>query len=268
MPALALAYSLLKPCRSTLHFWLPYYMRVALGYADGTVASCLMVYDLGSLFGGVIYSAALDSISVRRPLCLHSAPRPASSQVPRFRVSMLQQLPNLLAPLALLLALLLLGLNAAATLGPLAFAATLALIGTTFGGLELMSSGSAAGCVVDAVGGSSQATLPAIVGAVSGFGSLASMVGVSLVSTLLDRVGWLGIFRFSAASALLSALVLIFALRGPAFTSGGRRSSGGADALACDAGVPVSPTGRLAAKLGLKWKEEDVQHKATRPKEE
>ena len=49
VPALTIAYSLLKPCRSTLHFWLPYYMRTALGYDDGTVAWCLTIYVSASV---------------------------------------------------------------------------------------------------------------------------------------------------------------------------------------------------------------------------
>ena len=86
------------------------------------------------------------------------------------------------------------------------------LLGSTFGGLELMSSGAAAGCVVDAVGASSQGTLPAIVGAVNGVGSLSSMVGVSLVSTLLESMGWQGIFQTLSAMATLAAAVLLSTL--------------------------------------------------------
>ena len=78
-----------------------------------------------------------------------------------------------------------------------------------------MASGSAAGCIVDAVGGSNQGTLPAIVGAVNGFGSFASMVGVSSVSTLLGAVGWRGVFRTGAAMAGLAALALLPTLRRP-----------------------------------------------------
>jgi len=185
VPALATAYCLLKPCRSTLHFWLPYYMRTSLSYDDASVATCLMVYDLGSLLGGVSYSWTLDFLP----------------------------LGQLFVPLALLLSLLLLALTTAAALGPSSFAVVLMLLGSTFGGLELMASGSAAGCIVDAVGGTSQGTLPAIVGAINGFGSFASMVGVSSVSALLDTFGWHGVFRAGACNACLAALVLLPTVR-------------------------------------------------------
>ena len=47
--SMAIAYALLKPTRSTLHFWLPFFMRTGHGYSEAAVASCLMLYDLGGL---------------------------------------------------------------------------------------------------------------------------------------------------------------------------------------------------------------------------
>ena len=126
VPSLGAAYCLLKPSRSTLHFWLPYYMRTQLGFTDATAATCIGIYDAGCLVGSLVYSSALDHLT----------------------------LGELFAPLCLLLAVLLLTLTSIATYGPVAFAAALALIGSTFGGLELLAGGSAAGCIIDEVGGS------------------------------------------------------------------------------------------------------------------
>ena len=72
--SLAISYSLLKPSRSTLHFWLPYFMRTFNAYDDGAITSCLMLYDLGGLLGGVLYASALDFLNigqVRAPTHAH-----------------------------------------------------------------------------------------------------------------------------------------------------------------------------------------------------
>jgi len=72
--SLAISYSLLKPSRSTLHFWLPYFMRTFNAYDDAAITSCLMLYDLGGLLGGVLYASALDFLNigqVRAPTNAH-----------------------------------------------------------------------------------------------------------------------------------------------------------------------------------------------------
>jgi len=165
--SMAIAYALLKPTRSTLHFWLPFFMRTGHGYSEAAVASCLMLYDLGGLVGGVLFASALDYLNIGQ----------------------------LFASLAVLLAVMVVLLTSTAVLGPLPFGALLFLIGATFGGLELMSSGSAAGCIVDAIGSSGPDAMPAIVGAVNGLGSLAALFGVSFVPAALDVLGWDGLFQ-------------------------------------------------------------------------
>ena len=61
------------------------------------------------------------------------------------------------------------------------------------------------------------ATIPAIVGALTGFGSLASLLAVSAVSSLLHLLGWQGLYAAGGMLALLSCAVLVpMALRPPA----------------------------------------------------
>ena len=184
---LAAAYCLMKPTRSTLTFWLPYYLRTQLHYSDAASAYSIALYDLGSLLGSLGYSAALDRLT----------------------------LGALFAPLSLLLALCLLLLTTVAALGPWAFAPWLLLLGSTLGGLELIASGSAAGAIVDQVGGSIE-TIPSIVGGLTGLGSLASLLAVSGVGSVLRLLGWEGLYFAGGSLALLSAGMLTpMALRPP-----------------------------------------------------
>lgn len=178
-------------------------------------------YDLGALLGGVLYAAALDHLGLSR----------------------------LLTPLACLLALTLLWLPAIGAHGPLAFGACLLVLGTTFGGLELIASGSAAGCVVDGVGGLSQGTLPAIIGAINGFGSLASMAVMLVLPSMLDLIGWSGLFHACAGAGGLAALVLLRMRpeKGRAASKGGgARQPGGGGPDSPVAG-PSAPTSAVAS---------------------
>ena len=168
-----------------------------LQYSDATAASCLVLYDLGSLLGGVLYSSGLDHLTMGQ----------------------------LLVPLALLLSALLLALPMAAAQGSMWFGLVLLLTGSTFGGLELLGSGGAAGCVVDMVGGSLGGTIPGIVGAITGLGSLASLAAVSSVSTLLDLLGWRRLFTVGAALALAAAFALLPTMRRRAPMASGMRAA-------------------------------------------
>lgn len=116
---------------------------------------------------------------------------------------------QLFAPLSLLLALLLMLTTSSAAYGPLTFGLTLFGIGSTYGGLELMSSGSAAGCIVDAIGGDGPGAIPAIVAAVNALGSLSSLCCVAFVTSLLEWFGWDGVFRLGALMAAASGLVML-----------------------------------------------------------
>ena len=107
-----------------------------------------------------------------------------------------------------MLALLLAALPLVAAHSAAALAALLALLGTTFGGLDLLASGLAAGCVIDEVGGSVH-DISTIVGAVSGLGSLASLLAVSGVSALLRLLGWERLFRLFALLGLAAGLVMV-----------------------------------------------------------
>ena len=53
------------------------------------------------------------------------------------------------------------------------------------------------------------ATVPAIVGTLTGLGSLASLFAVSGVSSLLDLLGWEGLYASGGMLALLSCAVLL-----------------------------------------------------------
>ena len=206
---LAAAYCLMKPTRSTLTFWLPYYLRTQLHYSDAASAYSIALYDLGSLLGSLGYSAALDRLT----------------------------LGALFAPLSLLLALCLLLLTTVAALGPWAFAPWLLLLGSTLGGLELIASGSAAGAIVDQVGGSIE-TIPSIVGGLTGLGSLASLLAVSGVGSVLRLLGWEGLYFTGGSLALLSAGMLTpMALRPPARPD-----------RAAEAGAVTAPDRRGGAK--------------------
>lgn len=116
---------------------------------------------------------------------------------------------QLFAPLSLLLALLLMLTTSSAAYGPITFGLTLFGIGSTYGGLELMSSGSAAGCIVDAIGGDGPGAIPAIVAAVNALGSLSSLCCVAFVTSLLEWFGWDGVFRLGALMAAASGLVML-----------------------------------------------------------
>ena len=52
-------------------------------------------------------------------------------------------------------------------------------------------------------------TVPAIVGALTGFGSLASLFAVSGVSSLLDLLGWEALYASGGMLALVSCAVLL-----------------------------------------------------------
>jgi len=185
--SLATAYCLLKPTRSMLSLWLPYYMRSQLALPEATAASCLVLYDVGALLGGMGCSTALDYLP----------------------------LGHLFVPLALALSALLLSITTVAALGDVFLAGLLLVLGGTFGGLELIGSGATAGCVVDQVGGSMGGTIPSIVGAIGGLASLSSLLSVSAATALLDKLDWPSLFNAGALLALLASIALLPTLRPP-----------------------------------------------------
>ena len=181
VPNLALAYALIKPIRYTLAFWLPYYLRKELNFPEVTVAYLLMASDAAGIVGGMGFSIALD----------------------RFFLG------QLFVPLAGVLAVLLLTLGSLGGAGIAANGVAVVAIGTVFSGLELIGSGATAGCVTETVGGSQSATLPAICSLVNGCGSVGSLVAVMFVSALVEVIGWRGLFRSAALSAVVAGCLLI-----------------------------------------------------------
>ena len=180
VPNLAVGYALIKPIRYTLSFWLPYYLRKQLLYNEADIAAVLMAHDGANLCGGMLFSVLLDSLF----------------------------LGQLFVPLSVGLAALLALLSTLAEASVL-LNAVIVCIGTVFSGLELIGSGATAGCVTEHVGGSQATTLPSIIAVINGSGSLGAMVAILFVSSLVDAIGWRGLFNALACCALGAAAILV-----------------------------------------------------------
>ncbi len=175
------SYFFIKFIRYALLFWLPYYLSTTVSYAADVAANLASAFELGGVLGVIVVGTLSDRC--------RSLSRAALAAL------------SLLALAAALLAYVWLS-----TLGLVANALGLALVGGLLFGPDALLSGAAA----QDAGGARAASAAA--GFVNGVGSIGAAIEGLAVPALSARFGWKALFPLLMLLALAASLALLPAL--------------------------------------------------------
>jgi len=182
VPAICVAYSLLKPIRYLFLFWHNYYQTAVLGHDVDRAALVESVETAFALLGGLAFGAATDRVSpfVLFFLCLLGL---AVGLAVFWPVSRLGLVPDM---------------------------AVVALVSALVGAVDNLASGLTAAALVDhneKVRGAA-ASIASVCSFLSACGTLGTIVHSQLLKLLVPRHSWATIFGLVAAQAFLAALLV------------------------------------------------------------
>lgn len=176
------SYFCIKLIRYSLLFWLPFYLKTALGYSAVTAGYMSTSFEVG----GVIGTIAVGFFADRVRTMSHAAISAAS-------------LVGLAGALYLYVAV--------GTTGQIANVLVMALVGSLLFGPDSLLSGAAA----QDAGGPRASAIAA--GIINGIGSVGAILQEVVTRGVSDRWGWSALFYVFLALALLSAASLVPAIR-------------------------------------------------------
>jgi len=171
------AYFCLKLIRYSILFWLPFYLKTALGYSEAAAGYWSISFEVGGIVGAVAVGWSSDRWfpGKRRELS---------------------------AAMTVGLALALLLYRTVAPWGVGANALSMALVGFCLFGPDALISGAAA----QDLGGQRQAATAA--GAINGLGSAGAILQGYVTASISNRYGWSALYGVFTALALAAALAL------------------------------------------------------------
>lgn len=176
------SYFCIKLIRYSLLFWLPFYLKTALGYSAVTAGYMSTSFEVG----GVVGTIAVGFFADRVRTMSHAAISAAS-------------LVGLAGALYLYVAV--------GTTGQIANVLVMALVGSLLFGPDSLLSGAAA----QDAGGPRASAIAA--GIINGIGSVGAILQEVVTRGVSDRWGWSALFYVFLALALLSAASLVPAIR-------------------------------------------------------